>query len=389
MEKDTKTLSKPVNRKEQLELPFDQHQRYKVVAEVLENLREDSTPLRILDVGGGDGVILNFLPDDEVVILDQVEAEGVPGFVKGDATALSFEDESFDYVTSVDVYEHIEPESRDRHLSELRRVARKGVLLAAPFDSEGVRDAEELANEVHRIVHRQENVWLEEHAENGLPNLAEAREFFEKHQDYITIIPNGYLPNWLAMISLTFYSSMLRDEMQELFGRLNTFYNEFIYEYDNAEPCYRYLIVSLKENREMGFEHVVFHAERSHAAFGLALSSMFSSTLPLASQLKMLEGQLARKDEQLAQKDGRLAQKEVQVRDLSRRLARQSVEEYEHEVLTARLSSQRERLEALKRQNAHLMAQREQLEAFGVWRLLAFWVRQKSRVAALLGRSRD
>ncbi len=383
MERDAKTLSKPVNRKEQLELPFDQHQRYRVVAEVLENLREDSTPLRILDVGSGDGAILGFLPDDDMVILDQVEAEEeVPGFVKGDATALPFEDESFDYVTSVDVYEHIEPESRGRHLSELRRVARKGVLLAAPFDSEEVRSAEELANEVHRIAHRQENVWLEEHAENGLPNLAEAREFFEKHQDYITIIPNGYLPNWLVMISLTFYSSMLREEMQELFKRLNTFYNKFIYGYDNAEPCYRHLIVSLKENREIGFGHVVSHADHSHAAFRLALSNMFSSTLPLASQLKMLEGQLA-------QKDGRLAQKEVQVRDLSRRLARQSVEEYEYEVLTARLRSQRERLEGLKRENAHLMAQREQLEAFGVWRLLAFWVRQRSRVMALFGKSRD
>ncbi len=388
MERDAETLSKSANRQEQLELPFDQHQRYKVVAEVLETLSEDSTPLRILDVGGGDGVILSFLPNEDVVILDQIEAEELPGFVKGDATALPFEDESFDYVTSIDVYEHIEPEFRGKYLSELRRVARKGVLLAAPFDSEGVRGAEELANEVHRVVHGQGNVWLKEHTENSLPDLNEAREFFDKHQDYITMLPNGYLPNWLAMISLTFYSSMLRDEMQELFERLNTFYNEFMYRYDNVEPCYRYLLVSLKEDREIGVEHVASRTDHSHNALMLAFSSMFSATLPLASRLRTLEGQLAQKDEQLAQKDkqlaqkdGRLAQKEVQVRDFSRRLARQAVEEHENERLTALLRSQRERLEGLKQQ-------KERIEASRSWRLLAFLAKQKRRVMAPFAKSR-
>src|SRR5215210_4298040 len=93
----------------QLSLPFDQHQRYRIVADAIERLREGSGPLRILDVGGGEGIILNFLPEDRITILDQSADEAGYGFVRGEATALPFEDESFDYVASVDVYEHIEP----------------------------------------------------------------------------------------------------------------------------------------------------------------------------------------------------------------------------------------------------------------------------------------
>lgn len=370
------------NRKEQLKLPFDQHQRYKVVAEVLEVLREDSAPLRILDVGGGEGIVLSFLPEGDVTVLDQTEAEEVPGFVKGDATALPFEDESFDYVMSVDVYEHIEPEHRDRYLSELRRAARKGVLLASPFDSEGVRDAEELANEVHRIVHRQENVWLKEHAENGLPDLDETRKFFEERRDQVTVVPNGYLPNWLAMISLTFYSSKLGGETQKLFERLNTFYNEFMYRQDNAEPCYRHLLVSLKDGRRPGFEHVISGADNSHA-FRVAFSSAFSATLPLASMLETLDGQLA-------QKDGQLAQREVQVRDLSRRLAQQmeanSRLALEKDQLAATTRQKEKRIAALTNQNANLVAQRERFVMSRSWRLLTLLSRQRRRVMALLGR---
>src|SRR5687767_9791816 len=134
-------------RKTQLSLPFDQYQRYRVVADVLERLRDGADSLRILDVGGGEGIILNFLPADEVTVLDQLEFGGGSNLIQGDATALPFEDGAFDYVVSVDVYEHIEPDSRDTYLSELRRTAKSGVLLAAPFDSEVVRGAERVAND--------------------------------------------------------------------------------------------------------------------------------------------------------------------------------------------------------------------------------------------------
>jgi SAM-dependent methyltransferase len=341
-------------RKAQLSLPFDQYQRYRVVADVLELLRDGAEPLRILDVGGGEGIILNFLPADEVTVLDQLDVGEGTNLIQGDATALPFEDGAFDYVVSVDVYEHIEPDARDTYLSELRRTARSGVLLAAPFDSEEVRGAEQLANDFHRAVHLAENVWLKEHAENGLPRLEDTRDFFEERGDALSVLPNGYIPHWLAMICLTFYSSKLDDESGGVFERVNAFYNEFMYRLDNAEPCYRHLLVSLREPASADLAEVASHAPApERASLSSALVGTLSATLPLAAEVKQLnaevrqvsnrladrerrlnqrekaldqrqaksDAQIAEYENRLAEKEGAVARREAQVNDLTRRLA--------------------------------------------------------------------
>jgi hypothetical protein len=291
-----------------LRLPFDQYQRYRIVADALEILRGEAGALRILDVGGGEGAILRFLSGDEVTVLDLSDSPGVPGLVKGDATALPFDDESFDYVTSVDVYEHIEPGARERYLSELRRTARRGVLLAAPFDSEMVRAAERVANELHRSLYLAQNVWLGEHAANGLPRLEEAKGFFEERGDSVQVLPNGYIPHWLAMLCLTFYGSKLGGESSDLFDEVNEFYNEFMYELDNAEPSYRHLLVSLRGPAQANLDELASHKQDPE---GASRSLAFFSVLPIVLDLNT----------RLAQKEGALARKEAQVNDLSRRLA--------------------------------------------------------------------
>jgi hypothetical protein len=330
-------------RSKQLDLPFDQYQRYRIVADAVELLREDSNPLRILDVGGGEGVILDFLSEDRVTILDRFDAEGVPGFVKGDATALPFEDGAFDYVTSVDVYEHIEPESREKYLSELRRTAQRGVLLAAPFDSAVVRDAERIAHEFHRAIHLQDNVWLEEHEQNGLPSLDDARELFEGHEDTVFVLPNGYIPHWLAMICLTFYSSKLEGELSGLFERVNAFYNESVGRLDDVEPCYRYLLVSLKEPTDVDVSDLTSSArETVRSSQSFTLFNTLSTVLPLAAEVKRSGVALVRS--------------EAQVKDLSRRLAEQ---------VTANTSYRRnaeQRHNKLQQELNHAKRQREELQ---------------------------
>jgi hypothetical protein len=341
---------------EQLSLPFDQHQRYRMVADAIERLREGSDPLRILDVG--EGMILNFLPEDQITVLDRSDSKEASGFVRGDATALPFEDESFDYVASVDVYEHIEPTSRERHLSELRRVARKGVLLAAPFDSDVVRGAERVANEFHRSVHLRENVWLREHAENGLPRLDGTRKFYEAHGDMVSVLPNGYLPHWLAMICLTFYSSKFEGGSGGIFDRVNAFYNEYMYGLDNTEPSYRYLLVALREpvnanlDALMSSEPAPERASQSFALFGI-LSAMFPANA------------------QLAQKEGALARKEAQVNDLSRRLAERVSTGHTYRVQAERrMNRLQQDYGNLERQRNELQRQLSEVANSRVWRLL-------------------
>jgi hypothetical protein len=355
--------------KEQLGLPFDQYQRYKIVVDALDVLREDSGSLRVLDVGGGEeGIILRFLPDDSVEVLDQIEAEDIPGYVRGDATALPYEDGAFDYVTSVDTYEHIEKGERRKYLSELRRVARKGVLLAAPFDSEGVRGAEKLVNGLHRAIHKHENVWLREHEENGIPDLDETREYFEEQGDRVSVLPNGYLPHWTAMISLTFYESRLTGGMQGMAERINAFYNEFMYGYDNAEPSYRHLLVALKEDRSAGFEWITSPPDGRPVASSAAFFSMFSTILPLTSQLKELE-------DRLAQKDTQLVRKETQIRDLSMRLAQQTVS-----------ANDRAEIATLKSQRHELRKQLDAVTNSRTWRMLGAYRKIRLSLASLVKR---
>ncbi len=412
---------------EKLKLPFDQHQRYRIIADVIERLRQDPGPLRILDVGGGEGIIRAFLLEDQLTILDQTGAEGVPNFIKGDATALPFEDESFDFVVSADVYEHIPAEARDRYLSELRRTARRGVLLAAPFDSDVVRNAEQLANEFHRALHLEDNVWLQEHAENGLPSLDDARRFFETHEDAVTVLPNGYIPHWLAMICLTFYTSKLGGELGGVAEHLNSFYNEFMYELDNNEPCYRFLLVCLKEPAQANLEELVSPApspervSRSSVLFGT-----FSALLPLAAEAKQFNIRLAQNEQQLAQryerqlaqserrfvqnerkltrkyerqlaqKEGELARWKVQVDDLSQRLAERVGAENARQVQLGNLEEMnavlRQQRTNLDKQRTNLARQRDQLkhqldEVTGTraWRLLTVLRLARLRLGRLFG----
>lgn len=350
-------------REERLSLPFDKYQRYRVVADALAELREDGETLRVLDVGCGEGIILRFLPGDDVTVLNQTEVEEVSDFVRGDATALPFEDDDFDYVVSVDTYEHIAAERRGAHLSELRRTARKGVLLAATFDSEAVRGAEKAANEFHRAIHGAANVWLSEHTENGLPDLDEARGFFEGWGDEVAIVPNGYLPHWLAMICLTFQRARLEDGLAGALDAVNAFYNESLYPHDNAEPCYRYLLLCLKDSKSrdgatpFNLDGLISTKPGTgHPSSGLALFGALPVALPMAAEVERL-------NRHLTQTTGTLARKEAQVTDLSRRIAELVGAENARQARMEKRLNEAQRLnEGLKKSNEMLKKANEKLK---------------------------
>ncbi|MCX4779517.1 class I SAM-dependent methyltransferase [Streptomyces sp. NBC_01264] len=98
-----------------------------------------SAPARVLDVGGGTGVHARWLVEDgyEVELVDPVirhveQAAKVCPSELGDARKLAALDSSFDVVQVLGPLYHL-PELRDRQaaLSEARRVARPGGLVAA------------------------------------------------------------------------------------------------------------------------------------------------------------------------------------------------------------------------------------------------------------------
>ncbi len=335
-----------------LDRPFDQYQSYRMVAEVINRLREDHRPLRILDASEGEHILPDFLPEDQIAVLDGWTADE-------DAAAPLYEDQAFDYTVSVDAYARIEPGAREEFLSELRRVSQKGVLLLAPFDSDVVRAAEQVVNEFHRAVHLAEDARSPEHVINVLPTLEDTRRFFEKHEDTVSVLPNGYVPHWLAMTCLFSFGSKLEGALEGdlagLPGRLNAFYNESIYMLDNAEPSYRHLLVSLREPADVDLAELVSpDSHPEHAASGTPLFGAISLVLPLTTEVRQLNTRLAEHERRLARKEGELARKEAQVNDLTRRLAEQVM-------ATHKLVEMKQR--ALQR--AHDAAQGAQQRALG------------------------
>lgn len=88
-------------------------------------------PQRVLDVGSADGPSVEWMTGAHRRIALDMDPRGlVPGSgVCGSATALPFQDASFDVVAAFDVIEHCEPESQA--VSELARVLRPGGRLLA------------------------------------------------------------------------------------------------------------------------------------------------------------------------------------------------------------------------------------------------------------------
>lgn len=297
----------------QFDLPFYLYQRYRLIADVLESLREGSGPVRILDVSR-ESVLSGFLSEDEVTIPERSEN----GSTARDAMdyATPFGSDTFDYVVSVDSYGDVEPGAREGYLTELRRVARKGVLVATPFDSAMARDVTRILNDLRRAMRPAEDPIIPEPEE--LPGMEHVRDFFEQRGDSVSVLPNGYVPHRLAMGCLTSYESAPGIESADsIFRRVNAFYNEVLYELDNTEPSYGHLVISLRNPPGVDLYALASarqDPERTHRS--VALLGAISAALPLASEVKRL-------NTRLAQRESLLARKEAQVNDLSRRIAEQ------------------------------------------------------------------
>jgi SAM-dependent methyltransferase len=80
---------------------------------------------KILDVGCGNEGLAGFEHGADITGLDAVDRPGYPGrrFVRGDARALPFDDDSFEIAYSNSLVEHLHPADRPRFAAEVRRIA--------------------------------------------------------------------------------------------------------------------------------------------------------------------------------------------------------------------------------------------------------------------------
>ena len=237
-----------------LTLPFDQYQRYHIVAKAADSVRLylNQPQIRVLDVGGfhltREGrpflPVTHFLPSDFTVTTDL--ADGVPSkYVRASGASLPFRSEVFDLVVTCDTLEHVPAPSRAAFVEELLRVATPCVLLIAPFDSEPTRRAERILRR-HLATRDCTHGPLEEHFERGLPSAGELRAQISVNGLSFIEFADGYLPHWLPMMAM----QLAHRVTPAFLAELNRFYNRHLSPTDRREPAYRRAFVIAQTGHE-------------------------------------------------------------------------------------------------------------------------------------------
>jgi len=224
---------------------FDRYARYAAIDRAV-RASLGAGRLRVLDVGDTAGHLRTFDPDLDVVGIDvQLEAKRLPGtpVALADGTRLPFPDGSFDAVVSSDVLEHVAPPRRTAFLSELRRVSRDLVVVAAPFDTAGVAGVEELVRRYALIALGDEQPQLEEHRLFGLPDLDAAIADLRHGGAEVATTGAGNLSDWLTMMVLRFQLEA-RPALRPLSEGYDTLYNYAFADRNDQAPFYRHLIIA-------------------------------------------------------------------------------------------------------------------------------------------------
>lgn len=224
--------------------PTDRWQRYTVVTNKINEYCNNVTPTSILDVGGGEGVIKNFLKPkhfklvvadlDEKAIFRAGQKQNLQAIL-ADGCHLPFKDNDFDIVVSVASIEHVSNKSKPAYCNELKRVAKNIVIVYCPADSPDgtfqgtVFDQKYYDWYRHKFGAEEKNT--REHLEAGLPTIEELLDLFPGA--HLEGIQNGHV--WL---------DIMKSKEVPYVGLLTTLrYNLFLKKKDISPPYYACLLV--------------------------------------------------------------------------------------------------------------------------------------------------
>lgn len=258
-------MNKIDNEQLKREFGFDLYGRYAIIQDIINQNRKSNEKFRILDVGGRGNILSKFLPNDEVFYIDPFVESNDKNFIKGDGCDMLLDNESFDWVTSADVFEHILKDKRRDFLKENLRVAKIGVVLAAPFYSKEVEQAEINANENYKILSNgNDHLWLKEHIQNGLPTMEFIENFLNERKIQFQKIHNNRLFLWQTLIGFGFLASDNQYEfIDEKIKKFNYSYNTDVFPFDNQDPSYRkiYFIKKISNLKNIKTESKVIDSE--------------------------------------------------------------------------------------------------------------------------------
>lgn len=250
------------------QLPFDQYSRYNLVKEIIQYYKKTNKinrSIKILDVGGvdfyEDGTpwfpLKLFLPDEEILALDIYNIE-LDNYIQGDGTDIKFNNNEFDVVISNDVLEHIQEQSRLKFVDELIRVSKDLIIMGFPYSSSKNILAEKILYEYILQVTKGENRMLEEHLNNGLPDINRIKQYINKKKTYYKHIFTCNVDLWLSMMMLR-YKLLNILEKKELVKMIDRYFNEYIGQYDfEKSSAYRTVFMMSKRNESREFIEEIY-----------------------------------------------------------------------------------------------------------------------------------
>lgn len=229
----------------------DLYTRNSFVSKIISDLAGTRKKIKILDVGGRGGKLYEFISDNFTVqILDSLPNDyNEPNYIVGDALNLPFEDNSFDFVVSLETLEHIPKKDKTKFVSELLRVSRLGIVLTAPFFSKEVNQAEKYLNDLYFQNLGRMHPWLKEHFESTLPLEKDIENFFKAKKVHFKKFSQNNLNNWILFMGVNF--------IEDLYGKLSSEINDY-YEFynrnmmklgDSFEPSYRKIYFATKDKQ--------------------------------------------------------------------------------------------------------------------------------------------
>ncbi len=154
---------------------MDSLERHRAMAAVIREAL--APPATLLDVGGEANIRCNnlgrFLKGYDISTLNAYRQSDVTY----EGGRLPFEDNSFDAVVSLDTAEHVPIKDRPLWIQDFFRVARKQVIICAPWGSEYQSGVDRDLNDFYKELFGQDHHYLSEHVACTMPDIPEIKEW--------------------------------------------------------------------------------------------------------------------------------------------------------------------------------------------------------------------